>query len=1160
MCDHFWEPLAEVYIAEQAESPDPDSYIYCLCTRVFIRNPEVYTVLATEDASEGEDVEGDCVGEMLDLHKRSTIETHSIEKHDEEPVSCYCSASHTDNNYSTDEHDSVRDSTHRPAPHTLTQKLGLHQSDSGADLSEYHDQHEAKSIQNLLASYEKTFYATETEIENGFDNVDVLVKYEQSKNLEVKGEVLDVSLSDNYPEGDDKVLVCNSSSQKQSKSCVKGPSFVLGDKDLEVQDTSVDVATTKKLDTSDENAASITYNYQRTSYSDPYFGYGTNTKSAMDLAWEKYWSTNGEQLIWSSWIEKYADYINPNYLQDNTCIGGDEKLPVEGKEVAIEKFSEQNTCFPNQAHKNCELGRSNFEGIFSKNSISDNGLKQKDRSYNVNFSFEDASKQGFNDKDAEDNRKKLTQFETSPEVGEGWNPLSPFSAEESYNQHSNAEDERLLTRCDSINDSIAKTNATSDSMTNVTKMTLTSSSCDSNSIHLSSLISSITSSIESNITSSSSEQENEYMPEDNDKYWQHLWKENFQVEYQKHYEIFTIKYKKEQPDIKYDNYSSQIQNKNNKLIDSDESEDQSFILKEINIPAGNTPENNSMSKSAPYTKREKARKKKLIIESVGVLMQNLSMNADESESNTNDNKNGKSEKHDAGSKEGDQISAENNTIMACNNNNISTFQQRSSSNGDGEKPNEEKPITLKRSHEADYDDMGEGLETVKKAFSLMGYTFNENHRQMKLQGEVVYRKRNIRLQNRQLKMKFNRPKHVNKHIYFDDNGMEITNTIDKVKQYLSFCPALSSTDVDLQPTEKGSYVKAQFTSSSDEECDPSLKTKLQGKRLIHSKPGSLESKLDKKLIDDTCNTLTALNKQETDLKKLEVEDDIAQYENILKNNEDRVTDDRIHTEAEENLDPQNTNMDIDEKHNYNETLSLKLSDEDSAKRTQKKKRRKQSKRNISLPTEVDNDKGLMKYWLKRYRLFSKFDQGVKLDRESWFSVTPEKIAEHIAERCKCDTIIDAFCGAGGNAIQFAYTCERVVAIDIDPVKIELARNNAKVYGVDDRIEFIVGDFLKLAPRLVADVVFLSPPWGGPEYIKDKTFDLNNIMDPIGGINLFKVAKGITDHVAYFLPRNVDTMQLAMLAGVGCSVEVEQNFLDRKLVALTAYYGELPRDC
>ena len=136
MSDHFWEPLAEVYIAEQAESPNPDSYIYCLCSRVFVRNPEVYTVLALEDASEGEDVEGDCIGEMLDLHKRSIIETQSIEKHDEEPVSCYCSASHTDNNYSTDEHDSVRDSAHRPAAHFPHAKLGLHQSDSGADLSE----------------------------------------------------------------------------------------------------------------------------------------------------------------------------------------------------------------------------------------------------------------------------------------------------------------------------------------------------------------------------------------------------------------------------------------------------------------------------------------------------------------------------------------------------------------------------------------------------------------------------------------------------------------------------------------------------------------------------------------------------------------------------------------------------------------------------------------------------------------------------------------------------------------------------------------------------------------------------------------------------------------------------------------------------------------
>ena len=67
--------------------------------------------------------------------------------------------------------------------------------------------------------------------------------------------------------------------------------------------------------------------------------------------------------------------------------------------------------------------------------------------------------------------------------------------------------------------------------------------------------------------------------------------------------------------------------------------------------------------------------------------------------------------------------------------------------------------------------------------------------------------------------------------------------------------------------------------------------------------------------------------------------------------------------------------------------------------------------------------------------------------------------------------------------QFANTCERVIAIDIDPVKIALARHNAKVYGVDDRIEFIVGDFFDVVPSLkAADVIFLSPPWGGPDYL------------------------------------------------------------------------------
>ncbi|XP_050432452.1 trimethylguanosine synthase-like [Adelges cooleyi] len=215
----------------------------------------------------------------------------------------------------------------------------------------------------------------------------------------------------------------------------------------------------------------------------------------------------------------------------------------------------------------------------------------------------------------------------------------------------------------------------------------------------------------------------------------------------------------------------------------------------------------------------------------------------------------------------------------------------------------------------------------------------------------------------------------------------------------------------------------------------------------------------------------------------------------------------------------------------------------------------------SIPIEIRKDTSLLKYWRKRFRLFSKFDQGIKLDRESWYSATPEKVSRMIAKRCACDLIVDGFCGAGSNTIQFALTCKNVIAIDIDPVKIELARNNAEVYGVSNRIEFIVGDYYTLAPTLKADVVFLAPPWGGPTYIAQRIFNLDNIMlENGGGKQLYEATRKITENIAYFLPRNIDEQQCIQLAGEGNLVEFENNYFDKRLNSKTVYYGNLVTSC
>uniref|UniRef100_A0ACD6AAC3 Uncharacterized protein n=2 Tax=Avena sativa TaxID=4498 RepID=A0ACD6AAC3_AVESA len=132
-----------------------------------------------------------------------------------------------------------------------------------------------------------------------------------------------------------------------------------------------------------------------------------------------------------------------------------------------------------------------------------------------------------------------------------------------------------------------------------------------------------------------------------------------------------------------------------------------------------------------------------------------------------------------------------------------------------------------------------------------------------------------------------------------------------------------------------------------------------------------------------------------------------------------------------------------------------------------------------------------KYWAHRHSLFSLYDRGVRMDAEGWYSATPEPIAAAQAARAApAGLVVDAFAGVGGNSIQFAARGCYVIAVEIDPCKVELARHNARIYGVEDMIEFVVGDFFRLAPSLKADLVFLSPPWGGPSYNQTPIYTLD----------------------------------------------------------------------
>lgn len=146
-------------------------------------------------------------------------------------------------------------------------------------------------------------------------------------------------------------------------------------------------------------------------------------------------------------------------------------------------------------------------------------------------------------------------------------------------------------------------------------------------------------------------------------------------------------------------------------------------------------------------------------------------------------------------------------------------------------------------------------------------------------------------------------------------------------------------------------------------------------------------------------------------------------------------------------------------------------------KTQKKKNKKKkpgSKRNRQqggpggrpwwLPDGVPVE--AQKYWLQRYSLFSRYDDGIQLDMEGWFSVTPEVVAAHQARVApESGVALDPFAGAGGNVVALAQRCCHVLALELHPSRATLLQHNARIYGVEDRVDIVTGDFFKLARGL-----------------------------------------------------------------------------------------------
>ena len=149
----------------------------------------------------------------------------------------------------------------------------------------------------------------------------------------------------------------------------------------------------------------------------------------------------------------------------------------------------------------------------------------------------------------------------------------------------------------------------------------------------------------------------------------------------------------------------------------------------------------------------------------------------------------------------------------------------------------------------------------------------------------------------------------------------------------------------------------------------------------------------------------------------------------------------------------------------------------------------------------------------------------RFDDEGLFSATPVTLARELAFGLS-GVVIDGTCGLGCLAMAAAERPEvtKVIAIDRDPARLELARHNARLRRLLGRIEFIEGDIQKLLPELSGSALILDPPWGGRDYergrvsLGDLPLDVRPLIAAFRGAVRLKLPRGVFDLPAGFTPR------------------------------------------
>lgn len=136
-----------------------------------------------------------------------------------------------------------------------------------------------------------------------------------------------------------------------------------------------------------------------------------------------------------------------------------------------------------------------------------------------------------------------------------------------------------------------------------------------------------------------------------------------------------------------------------------------------------------------------------------------------------------------------------------------------------------------------------------------------------------------------------------------------------------------------------------------------------------------------------------------------------------------------------------------------------------------------------------------------------------LDTEALYSVTDQytanKISKYIVKHLPhIETITDGTACVGGNTHSFCGFFKNVNGVEIDPLRFQYLCHNLRILEVKNALIYH-GNFMDICKLIKQDMIFIDPPWGGPNYKSKILIELY-----LSNIELSTVCRLISKYTKY----------------------------------------------